>query len=63
MVPQRRLRRADSGNSRAMIGKLRSVVVDCPDPLKLATFYSGLLGGSLHEEDDTWVVLTEREQI
>jgi catechol 2,3-dioxygenase-like lactoylglutathione lyase family enzyme len=42
-----------------MIGKLRSVVVDCPDPRKLATFYSALLGGDLHEEDDTWVVLTE----
>jgi catechol 2,3-dioxygenase-like lactoylglutathione lyase family enzyme len=42
-----------------MIGKLRSVVLDCRDPLQLATFYAGVLGGSLDKEDDTWVVLTE----
>jgi catechol 2,3-dioxygenase-like lactoylglutathione lyase family enzyme len=42
-----------------MIGKLRSVVLDCRDPLQLATFYAGVLGGSLEKEDDTWVVLTE----
>jgi len=42
-----------------MIGKLRSVVVDCKDPLQLATFYQGVIGGSLAKEDDTWVVLTE----
>jgi len=42
-----------------MIGKLRSVVVDCRDPHRLATFYQGLLGGDLHKQDDTWVVLTE----
>jgi len=42
-----------------MIGKLRSVVVDCKDPRKLGTFYAGVLGGTLHEEDDTWVVLTD----
>jgi catechol 2,3-dioxygenase-like lactoylglutathione lyase family enzyme len=42
-----------------MIGKLRSVVLDCRDPLQLATFYAGVLGGSLEKEDDTWVVLTD----
>jgi catechol 2,3-dioxygenase-like lactoylglutathione lyase family enzyme len=42
-----------------MIGKLRSVVIDCRDPLQLATFYAGMLGGSLEKEDDTWVVLTD----
>jgi catechol-2,3-dioxygenase len=42
-----------------MIGKLRSVVLDCRDPLQLATFYAGLLGGSVEKEDDTWAVLTE----
>jgi catechol-2,3-dioxygenase len=42
-----------------MIGKLRSVVLDCREPLKLATFYAGVLGGTLEEEDDTWVVLTD----
>lgn len=42
-----------------MIGQLRSTVVDCRDPMRLATFYAGVLGGSLHEEDETWVVLTD----
>jgi catechol-2,3-dioxygenase len=42
-----------------MIGKLRSVVLDCRDPLELATFYAGVLGGTLDKEDDTWVVLTD----
>jgi catechol-2,3-dioxygenase len=41
-----------------MIGSLRSVVVDCKDPRGLATFYAGLLGGTVDAEDDTWVVLT-----
>lgn len=35
-----------------MIGQLRSTVVDCRDPMRLATFYAGVLGGSLHEEDE-----------
>ncbi len=42
-----------------MIGKLRSTVIDCRNPRQLATFYVGLLGGTLSEEDDTWVVLTD----
>lgn len=42
-----------------MLGKLRSTVIDCRDPRQLATFYAGVLGGSLHEEDHTWVVLTD----
>ncbi|MBP2329852.1 extradiol dioxygenase family protein [Kibdelosporangium banguiense] len=42
-----------------MIGRLRSVVLDCKDPLKLAGFYAELLGGTVTEDDDTWVVLTE----
>jgi catechol-2,3-dioxygenase len=42
-----------------MIGKLRSVVLDCRDPLALATFYAGVLGGTVEKEDDTWVVLTD----
>jgi catechol 2,3-dioxygenase-like lactoylglutathione lyase family enzyme len=42
-----------------MIGELRSVVVDCKDPKGLATFYSGVLGGTVEAEDDTWVVLTD----
>jgi catechol 2,3-dioxygenase-like lactoylglutathione lyase family enzyme len=35
------------------------VVVDCKDPRGLATFYAGLLGGTVDAEDDTWVVLTD----
>ncbi|MEV0331074.1 VOC family protein [Micromonospora echinospora] len=42
-----------------MIGQLRSVVVDCPDPRALADFYAELLGLSIAEEEseDDWVVL------
>jgi catechol 2,3-dioxygenase-like lactoylglutathione lyase family enzyme len=56
----RRLAARCSGNSIAMIGKLRSVVVDCKDPNGLAAFYAELLGGTLAEEDDSWVVVTDR---
>ncbi|UAK30892.1 VOC family protein [Nocardia asteroides] len=42
------------------VGQLRSVVLDCPEPRKLARFYQELLGGDLLEdEDDDWVVLVE----
>lgn len=41
--------------------RLRSVVLDCPDPAELAAFYAGLLGGTPHadEGDDEaeWLVL------
>lgn len=44
-----------------MIGQLRTVVIDCPEPLALANFYSELLGlpVSYDDEDDAaeWVVL------
>ncbi|MEU6077052.1 VOC family protein [Micromonospora sp. NPDC047074] len=42
-----------------MIGQLRSVVIDCPDPRSLATFYSELLGLPVDDgaSDDTWVVI------
>ncbi|BCI53314.1 glyoxalase [Mycolicibacterium litorale] len=42
-----------------MIGTLRSVVVDCRDPLALAEFYAGVLGGEVRPEEHDWVVLTE----
>ncbi|WP_094289784.1 VOC family protein [Mycobacterium lehmannii] len=42
-----------------MIGKLRSTVVDCRDPMRLATFYADVLGGQVEKQDDTWVVLTD----
>jgi hypothetical protein len=42
------------------VGQLRSVVLDCPEPRKLARFYQELLRGDLlEEEDDDWVVLVE----
>ena len=40
-----------------MIGQLRSVVIDCPDPRALATFYAELLGLAVSYEEDDWVVL------
>jgi catechol 2,3-dioxygenase-like lactoylglutathione lyase family enzyme len=48
-----------SGNVKYMIGTLRSVVIDCRDPRRLADFYAGLLGGVPVADDDTWVVLTD----
>ena len=41
-----------------MIGKLRSVVLDCRNPRLLAAFYAELLGGDVAVQDETWVVLT-----
>ncbi|WP_280508229.1 VOC family protein [Nocardia flavorosea] len=40
---------------------LRTVVLDCPDPWKLAEFYRGLLGGEIvrPESDGTWVAMTD----
>jgi catechol 2,3-dioxygenase-like lactoylglutathione lyase family enzyme len=40
-------------------GRLGSVVLDCPDPLELAQFYSALLGLEIDENgDDDWRSLT-----
>lgn len=40
---------------------LRTVVLDCPHPWKLADFYLGLLGGEVvrEESDDTWVAMVD----
>jgi catechol 2,3-dioxygenase-like lactoylglutathione lyase family enzyme len=35
-----------------VIGTLRSVVLDCPDPEALAAFYAGLLGGTVSSDPD-----------
>ena len=41
-----------------MVGQLRSVVLDCPDPSALASFYEKLLGAErLAGGDDTWQVI------
>jgi hypothetical protein len=37
-----------------MIGKLRNVVFDAPDPLALAEFYHGLLGGEITSRRADW---------
>ncbi|OHV31569.1 MULTISPECIES: VOC family protein [Pseudofrankia] len=40
-----------------MIGKLQTMVLDCPDPLALAEFYGALLGLSVTKIEADWVVL------
>ncbi|MEU8583496.1 VOC family protein [Streptomyces abikoensis] len=44
-----------------MIAKLQCVVVDCPDPLALARFYSAVLGWRVDADDSDpgWVWLTD----
>jgi len=42
-----------------MIGTLHSVVLDCPDPKALAAFYAELVGGTLDDEDETWIDLNQ----
>ncbi|MGW4371467.1 VOC family protein [Nocardia takedensis] len=41
------------------IGTLRSVVLDCPEPRKLAEFYGRLMGGDIVTDDPDWVVLAD----
>ncbi|GGE97211.1 VOC family protein [Mycetocola zhadangensis] len=44
-----------------MIGEFRSVVLDCPDPRALASFYEELLGMQRAVDQDDWVALQEPE--
>ncbi|MEU7583687.1 VOC family protein [Streptomyces sp. NPDC041068] len=39
-----------------MIAELQCVVLDCPDPRALATFYRTLLGGTVDRPDPRWSV-------
>ena len=39
------------------IGRLHHVILDCPDPLELATFYSRLLGMPITYADEDFVVV------
>ncbi|MET8584809.1 VOC family protein [Streptomyces collinus] len=39
------------------VARLRSVVLDCPDPRALAGFYAAVAGGTPEQEDEDWVVL------
>ena len=44
-----------------MIGRLHHMVIDCPDPTQLATFYSELLGLPMTYKDDGWVVIAKND--
>jgi hypothetical protein len=37
-----------------MIGTFEAVILDCPDPRVLASFYSELLGGEIVGYDENW---------
>ncbi|MEU6016380.1 VOC family protein [Streptomyces sp. NPDC047515] len=39
-----------------MIAELQCVVLDCPDPARLAEFYHHLLGGEVDRPDPRWAV-------
>ncbi|MFG2558680.1 VOC family protein [Streptomyces sp. NPDC048496] len=39
-----------------MIAELQCVVLDCPDPVRLAEFYRSVLGGRLNEPDRRWAL-------
>lgn len=45
-----------------MIGELRSVVLDCPDPRRLASFYEGLLGMERIIDRDDWVAIRKPDR-
>jgi catechol 2,3-dioxygenase-like lactoylglutathione lyase family enzyme len=38
-----------------MIGTLHAVVIDCPDPSALATFYQNLLGFQRIQDEPDWI--------
>jgi catechol 2,3-dioxygenase-like lactoylglutathione lyase family enzyme len=44
-----------------MIGRLHHVVLDCPDPAVLATFYAALLGQPITYRSDDWVVVAHND--
>jgi catechol 2,3-dioxygenase-like lactoylglutathione lyase family enzyme len=46
----------------AVIGRLHHVVLDCPDPLSLAAFYSSLLALPITYQDDDWVVVAASDR-
>jgi catechol 2,3-dioxygenase-like lactoylglutathione lyase family enzyme len=43
------------------IGRLHHVILDCPDPATLATFYSRLLGTPISYADDDFAVVAEND--
>ena len=44
-----------------MIKKLQAIALDCPDPVRLAQFYAGLLGGrvAVDPADPDWVEVVD----
>ncbi len=40
-----------------MIGRLHGIVIDCPDPSALASFYEELLGMIRVQDEGDWVVI------
>jgi catechol 2,3-dioxygenase-like lactoylglutathione lyase family enzyme len=42
-----------------MVGRLYSVILDCPDPRSLAAFYARLLGLRQRHADDDWVAMED----
>lgn len=40
-----------------MIGRWHGLVIDCPDPRELASFYEQLLGMQRVQDDESWVVI------
>jgi catechol 2,3-dioxygenase-like lactoylglutathione lyase family enzyme len=40
-----------------MIGRLHGIVIDCPDPDRLATFYAELLSMQRVQDEGDWVVI------
>ena len=49
---------SEPGTMAPMIGRLHHLVIDCPDPLALAAFYSGLLGQPITYRSDDFVVVS-----
>jgi catechol 2,3-dioxygenase-like lactoylglutathione lyase family enzyme len=47
------------GTMASMIGRLHHLVIDCPDPLALAAFYSALLGQPITYRSEDFVVVSE----
>jgi catechol 2,3-dioxygenase-like lactoylglutathione lyase family enzyme len=43
--------------TRVVIGRWHGLVIDCPDPRKLASFYEALLGMIRVQDDPSWVVI------
>jgi catechol 2,3-dioxygenase-like lactoylglutathione lyase family enzyme len=44
------------------LGRLHHLIIDCPDPEALATFYSRLLGDPITYRDDDFVVVSTSDR-